>query len=202
MSDQPLDLAALADVDSPEVIRAALKTFRRRTLSGSLWVIAVVAALAIPAIVYREPPKLSERIASAKVAVNPGIVESERGVTAVVMRVADLGRYTGIHLIVVSTRPQQTTFEVHLENDVCCNPYQADLLPGSAFDGWYQVAVPSDGRITVHVTVFPGCTPPPGFVGCYAAGPVSPTDQPVRTFEFDLKAAGVPAGLWQKGEPR
>jgi hypothetical protein len=42
--EPPLRLNELADVDSPEVVRAALSRFRRRTVVWSLWIVGALVA--------------------------------------------------------------------------------------------------------------------------------------------------------------
>ena len=62
MNEEPLDLRALADVDEPDVLREALRTFRRRVLTRYVW-ITVGIGLAIAAAVWGlQPSTLSERM--------------------------------------------------------------------------------------------------------------------------------------------
>jgi hypothetical protein len=46
-NDRPLRLRELAEVESPEVVRSALRRFRRRTLVWSLWLVLLLVALLV-----------------------------------------------------------------------------------------------------------------------------------------------------------
>ena len=52
MSDEPMDLVALARVESPEVVTRAMRRFRRRVLVRTVW--ALVFAMAVGSIVVGE----------------------------------------------------------------------------------------------------------------------------------------------------
>jgi hypothetical protein len=65
MNDQPLRLAELAAVDAPEVVRVAVRRFRRRVAVWGIWIVGaiVVVALAFPALrPYRD---LAARMSNA-----------------------------------------------------------------------------------------------------------------------------------------
>jgi hypothetical protein len=193
-----MDLGSLADVDSPEVVKEALRTFRRRTLRSMIWAVAVVALLAIPVLGRVTDRELSDRIASAEGAA-PGAVYQSRGVTVVLMRVADLGKTTGIHVVVSAA-------EVEGDNEVWASVESPRVVssdntrPARLSENWFELVVPPDGRIGLRALVLPRCDPPPGskertFSGCI--GVVDPHDLPERTFTIDLRAAGVPERFWR-----
>ena len=56
MSGEPLDLRTLAEVDESDVVKVALKTFRRRILTRYVW-ITLVIGLVLAAVLVRLVPR-------------------------------------------------------------------------------------------------------------------------------------------------
>jgi hypothetical protein len=104
MSDQPpLDLRSLADVDSPEVVREALRTFRRRIVTRYVWLALAIVVFGAAVIWGRTPTTLQQRVDAAHSFATPGAraVWRVEGVTVALDRVADLGDTVGLHFIVL-----------------------------------------------------------------------------------------------------
>ena len=72
MSDEPLDLRSLADVDEPDVIRDAVRAFRRKVLTRYLWVTLAIVLVAGAIWWAVQPNSLSERIDAASPRDVPG----------------------------------------------------------------------------------------------------------------------------------
>jgi hypothetical protein len=102
MSEQaPLDLRGLADVDSPEVVRAALRRFRRRILTRYVWVLLAVVVAALAVWWGRTPTTLQQRVDAASTAASSETVWHVKGLTVALDRVVDLGETVGLHFIVI-----------------------------------------------------------------------------------------------------
>ena len=179
-SSPPFDLGSLGEVDSPEVVKEALRIFRRRTLKSSIWVVAVVAMLAIPIVQQALHKDVRERFEAAE-GFDTGTIYTDRGVSLVLLRVADLGERTGLHLVVTSSG-RDTGYLFHPEIENVYYPDSEERGEDRVFEGWYAVSVPDDGVVRVNV---------------FAPG-LRPSERPQHEFLIDLKAAGVPDRLWQK----
>jgi len=178
----PLDLGSLGDVDSPEVVKQALRTFRRRTLRSTIWVLVVALMLGIPLVNQLFSKSTMERITTAD-GYDAGTVYRSRGVTVVLIRVADLGERTGIHLVATADGVEGNPFVfVQIQNEY----YPATFRTGTdrMVEAWYEVTVPSDGKLNLRVEAHGG------------------NEEPERDFVIDLNAAGVPERLWRKGGVR
>ena len=201
----PFDLGSLADVDSPEVVKQALRTFRRRTLRTAIWVVAVVAVVAVPLVQQALSKDITERITKAD-GFDPGTVYTSRGVTLVLERVADLGKRTGLHLIVTAAGVAGDN-DLHVQLPAVSFGETKESGYQRVVDGWYSVTVPSDGRIALSVFVSPHCesTGPATPIGggmsirtCTSFQTFDPNEVRGHDFTIDLKAAGVPERLWHK----
>jgi hypothetical protein len=105
MSEQPpLDLRALAGVDSPEIVHEALRRFRRKILKRYLWFLLAVVVAAIAIWWGRTPTTLAERVDRASRAIEAHPVWHANGATVALDRVADLGDgRLGFHFVVIGT---------------------------------------------------------------------------------------------------
>jgi hypothetical protein len=115
--ETPLDLRALADVDEPDVVRDALRRFRRRILTRYVW-IAAAAAVAIVAVSWgRAPTSLSQRVDEARRQIIAHPVWHANGATIALDRVADLGEgRLGFHFVVIGSAARlQMTGQVGTE---------------------------------------------------------------------------------------
>ncbi len=143
MSDEqvPLDLRTLADVDSPEVVRAALRTFRRRIVTRYVW-LGVGALVLVAAVMWgRTPSTLQQRIDGANAAVVPEAVWHVPGGTVALDRVVDLGDTVGLHLIVLPDGRSQPRPHVSVTGEVSSMWY-------GSWDEYLEIA-PSRGGIPV-----------------------------------------------------
>jgi hypothetical protein len=103
MSGQPpLDLRALGEVGSPEVVHEALRRFRRRILTRSVWVVAA-GVLGVLAILWaRSPSSLADRVDASARGITAHPIWHANGVTVALDRVADLGDgRLGFHFVVL-----------------------------------------------------------------------------------------------------
>jgi hypothetical protein len=104
MSDRsPLDLRALGDVESPEVVREALRTFRRRVVTRYVWLLLAIVLFGVAVLWGRTPTTLQQRVDAANSYALPGgrAVWHVNGITVALDRAADLGDTVGLHLIVL-----------------------------------------------------------------------------------------------------
>ena len=175
MSEDRLDLRALGEVDSPEVVSAALAQFRRRIWTRYLWALAIVAAVAAVWLQAIHPDDLRQRIERADGSLTNGVYvagDSRIGVD----RVADLGDTVGLHLVALPAAKAAlgsapTGPQLRIDGGVT-------IERTGAFDRWAEIEPPADG--VVHVRALgAGC---PG-QGC--------------RIDIDLGALGVPDSTWR-----
>jgi hypothetical protein len=175
MSADPMDLRSLGEVDSPEVVSAALARFRRRIWTRYLWALAIVAAVAVVSLQAFQPDDLRQRIERADGSLTNGVYvagDARIGVD----RVDDLGDTVGLHLVTLPAA--KATFgsaptgpQLRIDGSVTSERT-------GAFDRWVEIDPPADG--VVHVRALgPGC---PG-QGC--------------RIDIDLGALGVPDSTWR-----
>ena len=180
MDDRPLDLRSLADVDSPEVVRAALKTFRRRVLVRAGWVILAVGvgvALLLSLVTARS---LSDRILRSHTQAYPAGATWDVGpVRFVLIRVSSLGDGR-VGLELVSAAAPGSGVQVGGLGPVGLDGVEGETT-GDA-DWWFSLTPPADGRIAFRTRFNGPCAP---------AGPCG------GSFTIDLKALGVPASVWR-----
>ena len=178
MSDDRLDLRSLGEVDSPEVVGAALSQFRRRLWTRSLWIVAALAAVGLVWAQVGRPDDLRERIERAEGTLTLTNAVYEAGASRIGLdRVADLGDTVGLHLVALpepragyGSGPRGPELQVEAV-------VQGERL--DAFDHWYEIQPPDDGIVGVRVIGL-GCPAPKG---C--------------RIEIDLRALGVPATTWR-----
>jgi hypothetical protein len=169
MSEQPLDLRALADVDEPEVLRGALRTFRRRVLTRYVW-ITLALALALAAVLWGlQPLTLEERVEEASPLYQPETVWHRGGASIALSRVVDLGDTVGMHFVVIGKEGPGWSLQVagSLKN----------VASGDGFDAYVEVPQTPDGRYTVAAS----------------------TSGRPKDFVVDLSAIGVPSSIWEEG---
>jgi hypothetical protein len=204
-SNPPLDLGSLADVESPEVVKEALRTFRRRSLRTAIWVVLVVVMIGIPVVRQALSKSFEERVAAAP-GIDVGTVYTSRGVTMVLSRVAALDDGTALHLVITpnGVAPDARIIFVHIET---ATRIANSAGPGRVVDGWFVVNLRDDGLLKVTVSVDRHCEVHPSKENpdlriCGGVRQYDAHDPPEREFTIDLKAAGVPERLWRKGEVR
>jgi hypothetical protein len=174
MSDERLDLRSLGDVDSPEVVSAALSQFRRRILTRSLWALAVVAAVAVVWFEAIHPDDLRQRIERTDGTLTNAVYTAGDSRIAI-DRVADLGDTVGLHLVAlpapgVAPGSGPSGPELRIDGSVLREST-------GAFDRWVEIQPPADGVVSVRV-LGPGCA-----AGC--------------PIEIDLGALRVPTTTWR-----
>jgi len=197
MTDEsPLDLRSLGDVESPEVVRAALRRFRRNALRTAAWV-AVVGLVAVTfALGASARRSLGDRIEGAP-GFSPGAVYQVQGMTAVLAKVADLGRTVGLHFT-VAVPNLHTYADARIRDTYSLNIAGARTVDSgdeaaAFYELWAEVDVPADGRISVEVERF--CT----LVSRSSGGcRVRDAERALGSFTVDLRVLGVPERIWVK----
>ncbi len=144
MSDEaPLDLRVLADVDSPEIVRAALRRFRRRALTRYIWVGVGVAVFVAAVLWGRTPTTLAERVDRASSKAFPETVWRVRGVSVALEMAADLGDTVGLHLVVLPDDPSSPP-RIAVSGQVASMGF-------GAWDEYLEVAAGSVPTLTIRV---------------------------------------------------
>ncbi len=183
VAEQPvLDLRSLASVETPEVVSAALRRFRRRLVVRGLWAALALLVAVLSLISLRSNRDLPERIMGASrisyPTGNPGDgLYDVRGVRFVVLEIADLGGgQLGVHVVGTPDPAGQTVITtVSLPG----TPHGAGRYASS--DWWFETPKPANGTIPVAVTMGP-CADGNGCKG---------------SFVIDLGALGVPTDFWR-----
>ena len=188
--EDALDLRALADVDSPRVVQAALRRFRRKIFTTGALVLLAIACLAggiVWATVLHRTP--AERIEAAPGAV-VGAIYSDENVTVILRRVARLDEGLGLNLLVAA--PDATPGDQHFVRAKGIR--EAHYVGGSkAKDVYLVIAPPESGRIEMRLFHRKGCDAPPG------GGLCRTTPELVFPFEVDLTALDIPETIWSNG---
>jgi len=174
----PLDLRSLGEVDSPEVIRAALASFRRRVVVRSLWAMLalLVGAAAIYALAW-SPNTVRDQIQGATIAAWPerGAWDVD-GARVVLLEVADLGEGTvGLQFAVAPDQRGHPWYGDEL------HPAGTLQSVGYGLERYFEVKAPIDGRIEVRVLRH----------GTWGNGSAD------ASFTIDLPALGVPSDIWR-----
>jgi hypothetical protein len=177
MSDERLDLRALGDVESPEVVGAALSEFRRRILTRSLWVFAAIVAAGLVVYQLTRPDTLRDEIERADrtiVAATAEAGDMRLGLDLV----SDLGDTFGLHLVVLPAPGTDLQKATRWPNVRVKAKPQLRSESWGPFDRYLEVpAGPGGQPVTVSVIVVgPGCAGPQG---C--------------DVRFDLDRLGVPS---------
>ena len=104
MSGEPLDLRSLAEVDEPDVVKAALKTFRRRVLTRYVWITLAIGVVVTAVVWGLQPATLEQRVQAATPSDEPQYVWHVAGMGVGLVRVAKLGDDVGMQFVVVPTK--------------------------------------------------------------------------------------------------
>ena len=173
MSDErPLDLRSLADVESPDAIRSALREFRRRALTKYVWVAVGIAALTVAAFLYPPERSLVDRIETAEDRVLVGYSVEVGNGTWTLLRVADLGDSLGLEWLVWPAGARgRLSFPTVAFAGVSGDGGEGTLVP-------FEVEPPADGTLE-------------GTSRTRGSGP--------EPFVLDLSALGVPERYWRTG---
>lgn len=220
--ERPLGLRELAEVDSPEIVRAALRRFRRRTAIRALW---IAGALLVATVIL---PFLRGRTTVDRFAHAPGeltrAVVSSGPIHVLLLETKRLDKDSvGLHILTVADglRPDE---------QLAVNPDPSHFLPPpltfrSALRGVRQVTqfgTPrSRGVVEQYLILYPGTRTIE--IGVSAALPAGPGEEeetlprgprpmteedflfPYRpgtfrrigTVVIDLQTLGVPATIWR-----
>jgi hypothetical protein len=178
---QPLDLRSLAEVDDPEVVRAALKAFRRRIWTRYLWILGVVAILIAAVISLTRPHDLADRIQRGTTIAYPGngAVYAVGRSRIALTEVADLGATTGIEFTVVGPPSGPSAIPP---------PPYAVRVAGSLHteqgqtQTWVEVPKTPSGVLHVRLT---------------HQGPCTKADPCAATVTVDLARLNLPATVWR-----
>ena len=174
MSDQPIDLRSLADVDAPEVVHEALKAFRRRFWTRYLWIVLVVAFAGVSFIPATKPSDVRDRMEASSLRAFPSTTWRIEGSTVALAEVSDLGDGTGLRFIVVPD-PGVEAPGVGVLRSLAS-------FTEVAYDTYLVIPKSNDGRVTFAVGPS-GCVPE-----C--------ADGQVDTM-VDLGALGIPDQTWR-----
>jgi hypothetical protein len=174
MSDQPIDLRSLADVDAPEVVHEALKAFRRRFWTRYLWVVLVVAFAGVSFFSATKPSDVRDRMEASSLRSFPSATWRIEGSTVALAEVSDLGDGTGLRFIVVPD-PGVEAPGVGVERSLAS-------FTEVAYDTYLVIPKSNDGRVTFAVG-------PSGCVPDCADGQIDTT--------VDLGALGIPDETWR-----
>jgi len=173
MADQaPLDLRALADVDSPEVVRAALKSFRRRLLTRYVWIGLVVVLIAVGLWANARPDDLAEEVDAANPASFPDQVWRFDDASVALTEVGDLGMDVGLHFVVIPDDPHAPSYLEIAE--------ATQGMGVGSFDVYERVP---DGVPQLHATL--------GRSGCV------PHCDHQDQWVIDLSKLRIPANIWR-----
>lgn len=175
MSGEPLDLRSLAEVDEPDVVKGALKTFRRRLLTRYVW-ITLVVGLVLTAVVWGlQPTTLGERVQTATPVDDPQHAWHEVGLGVGLVHVVQLGDDVGMQFVVVPDRSGQTTSAFQLS---VAGSLETELS-SDGFMAYVQVPRTTDGRYTVTVKK-------------------NSRGAPMASFVVSLSDLGVYPGIWKE----
>jgi hypothetical protein len=152
---EPLDLRALGDVDSPEVVREALAKFRRRIVTRYVWLVVLAGLLVAGVIWGRTPTDLVGRVDRAGTATIPTRTWRLQDSTLGIDRVVDLGDTIGLRLEVLPDPSARGSLNVSATGEVGAEGLgrwtrYLEVTPPP--DGIVMLTV-RQGRLTEHVAV-------------------------------------------------
>ena len=184
MSDEtPLDLRSLADVDSPEVAREALRTFRRRLWTRYLWIGLAIALGAVVLFVGSRPSNLREEMEAANVRAFPERVWRVPGATIALEEVADLGDAMGLHFVFLPDPDTPSLgFWVEAEH-VGPGPGLTFPLYGMQWGSFNSYVKMQKGPTVLRVIL--------GRTGCV------PFCDQQEVLAIDLRELGMPESVWR-----
>jgi hypothetical protein len=186
MSDEaPIDLRSLGDVSSPDVVRAALRDFRRRALHRYVWIGIVIALAALATIVFPPQRGLDDRIGAAEGA--PVGYSFDVGDSAwTLVRVADLGDTLGLQFVVRRPPPDpggpSWWLQLHGQRSALATSESGSRTSDMA---WFEIDRPSGGVVAGSGWYDSGCEPIPGESTCQSR------TQRLGPIRIDLRELGV-----------
>jgi hypothetical protein len=181
MSEQsPLDLRGLADVDAPDVVRAALRTFRRRIVTRYVWMALLVVTLVAAAVWASTPTDLAGEVDNASLVVAPaGATWDVGGARVSLLEVAALDNTVGLHFVALAPAGATVTRAgVSVDGEL-------GVQRPRDWETYVEVPRSSDGVLTARV-----------HLSC-EVGPCAP-GQGSNVFEINLGALHVPVNIWEE----
>jgi hypothetical protein len=179
MSDGPIpDLRSLAEVEEPDVVKAALAAFRRRLWTRYVWVVVIAVAVAAAVVIVTRTDTLRDAIEGASSAT---IVRGswEAGDVRIGLdRVASLDDGLGLHFVEIGpsrgsgSRPDTSAYPMTIEGSI-------ETETWGMFDVYVEVLPPADRTIRVRVD------------GADCGG------GPPCSFVVDLRDLGVQRTIWE-----
>jgi hypothetical protein len=147
MNGEPLDLRSLAEVDEPDVVKAALRTFRRRILTRYVWITLVIGLVLAAVLWGLQPTTLEQRVQSATRVDEPQYVWHVASLGIGLVRVAKLGDDVGMQFVVVPRGSGQAAdgFELSVTGSI------ETELASDGFMAYVEVPRTADGQYTVTV---------------------------------------------------
>ena len=145
MSDEPLDLRALADVDEPDVVRDALRTFRRRLLTRYVWITVAIVLVGGAFLWAVRPHTLAERVAAASPRFSPQVSWRVGSTSIGLADVVRLRDGVGMRFVVIEPND-----EAH--NCLAMPASTASEFPADGFDAYFEVPRTDAGAYEVDVT--------------------------------------------------
>ena len=186
--EPPLRLSELADVDSPEIVKAALRRFRRRVFVWTVWlVIAVLAALLLAPTFNRERNDLRLQFLRAPGEATGAIIH-QGPYDATILNVVRLNKLQyGVHLVATARSLeaglQQLVYTGSIQDNKPVGGFSVESVDGRSTEVWYL------GRAGNPVVVIPF------FVTSAEILHKPVTDLPA--LRFDLRKIGVlPVAPW------
>jgi hypothetical protein len=147
MNEEPLDLRALAHVDEPDVLREALRTFRRRLLTRYVWITVGIGLATATAVWGLQPATLSERMDASGPTYQVTAVWHLSRASVGLARVVDLGDTVGMHFVVLP-RPGGGFWDLEvsgtLDSEVPYEDYTEFVEAERTSDGRYSVKASFD----------------------------------------------------------
>jgi hypothetical protein len=184
--EPPLRLSELAAVDSPDVVRAAFRRFRRRVIrwAAAIVAVAIAAAVLIP-VYFPSRISLEQRIHQSS-GVSVGATIHQGRLTALILEVVRLDKKTfGLH-VVVTVADMRADQSVEFANFY---PGRSPVAPGTV----EQQATINKSVNDLWITAAAGSPVVP------VTGYMLPGDKPQRVgpLQIDMQSLHIPALVWR-----
>lgn len=189
MSDERLDLGSLADVETPDVVRSAMRRFRRRVFTTgalvALSALGLAGGIAWATLFHRT---LAEQVEEAP-GIDVGVVLSDRGAVTLLERVARTEDGVALHLHLAAAGADRGSNYFYRFGEVR-NFF--DEGPQRVHDFYYVVAPQPDGSVDGALRLQEGCDSPRFERACEVES------ARVHRFTIDFEELGIPERLWKE----
>ena len=148
MNEGPVDLRTLADVEEPDVVREAVRTFRRRLLTRYVWITLAIALLTGAIWWAVQPSSLGERIDAATPRDAPGITWHTKTADIGLAAVTRLRDGVGLRFVVIAPADQA-------QNCIAMPASIDQDFPADGFDAYFEVPRSTTGVFQAQI----GCDP-------------------------------------------